>query len=376
MIIIDAHEDLAYSALTFGRDYTQSAAFIRQSEKGTFIPSVNGHAMLGWKEYQQGKIAIIFATLFITPERYKEGEWDVISYRTPEQAHKLYWKEIDYYQKLCEENPQKFQLVSNRLNLQTVLSCWEQKQNSEMGNTTTCPTGLVMLMESAEGIRHPREMEEYWEAGVRIVGPVWAGGRFCGGSMEGERFTKEGYELLETMATLGFALDVTHMNEISTLQALDIYEGVVIASHSNARALIRYNGGEYHITDRKGERHLSDLAIRRLIERDGVIGVLPYNRFLRPGWAEQDGRHLVTLKDLAAHIDHICQIAGNARHVGIGTDFDGGFGWPAIPLEMETIADLQKLSGVLAEKGYQFEDIAAILGGNWQRILEKVLPES
>lgn len=375
-IIIDAHEDLAYSALTFGRDYTQSAASIRQFEQGTFIPSVNGHTMLGWQEYQQGKVAIIFATLFITPERYKEGEWDVICYHTFDQAHELYWQEIDYYRKLCEEHPEKFQPVFNQQDLQTVLSCWKRSQSSEAGNTITCPTGLVMLMENAEGIRRPREMEEYWEAGVRIVGPVWAGERFCGGSMEGEGFTKEGYELLETMAELGFALDVSHMNEISTLQALDTYEGVVIASHSNARALTRYIGGEYHITDRKGERHLSDLAIRRMVERDGVIGVLPYNRFLRPGWTEQDGRHQVTLKDWTAHIDHICQIAGDARHVGIGTDFDGGFGWPAVPMELETIADLQKLSGILAEEGYQPNDITAILGGNWQRILEKVLPES
>ncbi|MEJ5202138.1 MAG: membrane dipeptidase, partial [Anaerolineales bacterium] len=223
-IIIDAHEDLAYSALTFGRDYTQSAASIRQFEQGTFIPSVNGHTMLGWQEYQQGKVAIIFATLFITPERYKEGEWDVICYHTFDQAHELYWQEIDYYRKLCEGHPEKFQPVFNQQDLQTVLSCWKRSQSSEAGNTITCPTGLVMLMENAEGIRRPREMEEYWEAGVRIVGPVWAGERFCGGSMEGEGFTKEGYELLETMAELGFALDVSHMNEISTLQALDTYE--------------------------------------------------------------------------------------------------------------------------------------------------------
>lgn len=374
MIIIDAHEDLAYAALTFQRDYTQSAAIIRQSEQGTFIPSVNGHTMLGWQEYQRGNIAIIFATLFITPERYKEGEWDVLCYRTFDQARTLYWQEMDYYRKLSEEHPDKFRLVLTRQNLQSVLKCWENEQD-KADSPIFRPTGLVILMESAEGIRHPRELEEYREAGVRIVGPVWAGGRFCGGSMEGERFTKEGYELLEVMATLGLALDVSHMNEISTLQALDTYEGVILASHSNARALTKYEGGEYHITDRKGERHLSDLAIRRLVERDGVIGVLPYNRFLRPGWSEQDGRHLVTLKELAAHIDHICQIAGDARHVGIGTDFDGGFGYPAIPQELETIADLQKLADILTEKGYQSDDIAAILGRNWQHILEKILPE-
>jgi len=107
-----------------------------------------------------------------------------------------------------------------------------------------------------------------------------------------------------------------------------------------------------------------------------VMGVLPYNRFLRPDWLNSDDRQLVTLRTLAAHIDHICQLAGNALHAGLGTDFDGGFGWPAVPYEIDTIADLQKLAPVLAEYGYSDESIGNILGNNWRRHLERNLPES
>ena len=222
-------------------------------------------------------------------------------------------------------------------------------------------------MEGVEGIRAPEEMEEWWELGVRLAGPVWAGTRFCGGTYEPGGFTNEGYALLEVMAELGYTLDISHMTETAALQALDRYEGPVIASHANARALIK---------GVQGERQLTDLTIRRLIERDGVMGVLPFNRFLRPDWKDTDDRQLVTLRTLAAHIDHICQLAGDALHTGLGTDFDGGFGWPAVPYEINTIADLQKLAPVLAEYGYSDESIANILGGNWRRHLERTLPET
>jgi membrane dipeptidase len=200
---------------------------------------------------------------------------------------------------------------------------------------------------------------------VRLAGMVWAGTRLCGGSYEPGEFTSEGHAMMEVMADLGFTLDLSHMTEESALQALDRYPGAMIASHANARALLR--GIE-------GERHFTDRAIRRLVERDGIMGVIPYNRFLKTTWSEGSNRDTVTLTTLVAHIDHICQIAGDALHVGIGSDFDGGFGWPSVPKEINTIADLQKLAPILAERGYDEESIALILGGNWRRHLERTLP--
>ncbi len=115
--------------------------------------------------------------------------------------------------------------------------------------------------------------------------------------------------------------------------------------------------------------------LKQLIQRDGIVGMLPYNEFLDSGWKKGFDRQRVTLQHVVANIDHICQMAGNTRHVGIGTDFDGGFGWPDVPLELDTIADLPQLAPLLADKGYTEADIAAIFHGNWQRFLESVLPE-
>ncbi len=380
-LIIDAHEDIAYNALTFGRDYLRSAAETRRIEKDTETPRRTGHTTLGWPEYQRGQVAVIFATLFLAPKRYASGNWETQVFVDSSDTARLLENQLNFYRRLCDDHPDQFQPVFNKKDLQAVLKPWEEEPaylpgpgegsakaaEGEPRKTVTHPVGLVLLMEGAEGIRAPEEMEDWWEMGVRLTGPVWAGTRFCGGTYEPGEFTREGYALLDVMAGLGYTLDISHMTEASALQALDRYEGPVVATHANARAIIR--GVE-------GERQLTDLTIRRLIERDGVMGVLPYNRFLRPGWADVDDRSLVTLHTLAAHIDHICQIAGDARHAGIGTDFDGGFGWPAVPLEIDTIADLQKLAPVLSEYGYSEESISAILGNNWRRHLERTLPET
>jgi membrane dipeptidase len=384
--IIDAHQDLAYSALTFGRNYLRAASETRQLEMDTPIPQRNGHTLLGWPDYQRGQIAVIFGVLFQAPRRYQRSGWESQVFSDTAESHRNYENQINYYRRLCDEYPDHFRLIRTKTELQEVLEPWKEKpaylplktetepdraaadsEGVESKDTVTHPVGIVLLMEGIEGIRAPEEMEDWWERGVRIAGPVWGGTRFCGGMYEPGGFTPEGYELLEVMAELGMTLDVSHMNDTSVLQALERYEGPVIASHANARALLK--GIE-------GERHLTDRAIRQLMEREGIIGVVPYNKFLRPDWSNSDDRQTVTLHTLAAHIDHICQLAGNAVQVGLGTDFDGGFGWPAVPFEINTIADLQKLGPVLLEYGYSEESIADIFGGNWQRYLERTLPGS
>lgn len=376
--IIDAHQDIAYNALTFGRNYLLAAEEIRQIEQETVTPQRNGHTLLGWPNYQRGQVAVIFSTLFLAPRRYQSADWETQVFGDTGQARRLYEKQLDYYRRLVDEHPDHFRLVLNRRDLQQVLEPWKKapaylpappKEDEEPDTRpeVTHPVGLVLLMEGAEGIRAPEEMEEWWQMGVRLAGPVWAGTRFCGGSYEPGEFTREGLTLLEIMGGLGYTLDISHMTEASALQALDRYEGPIVATHANAKALIR---------DAQGDRHLSDLVIRRLIERDGVMGVLPFNRFLRVDWKNSDDRQQITLRTLVAHIDHICQIAGDALHVGIGTDFDGGFGWPAVPYEINTIADLQKISAILLEYGYTAQSAGDILGENWRRRLERSLPET
>jgi membrane dipeptidase len=350
--LIDAHADLAYSMLTFGRDYLHSAYEIRLSEVGTPHPRNNGDALLGWPEYQRGQVGLVVASLFIMPAKYSDGGFETQVYSSPAEAYRLTLIQRDLYQKICQDHPDKFRLIENRQDLTAVVQAWRSAP-AEFPERTH-PIGLVLMMEGAEGVSGQRELEEWRRFGVRIIAPVWAGTRYCGGTKVPGRFTKEGFQLLESMAELGYTLDIAHMSEES------------VFSHANARALLR--------EDPNG-RHLTDRALRRLFERDGVIGVMPYNRALLPGWKDTDPRESVTLSMLIDHIDHICQIAGDASHVGIGSDFDGGFGWPAAPLEVDTIADLQKIGPLLAERGYREEDIAAIFHGNWLRKLEQGLPE-
>jgi len=359
-ILIDSHEDLAWNMLTFGRDYTLPAEETRRREVGSLASQVNGDTLLGWPDYQRGKVAVIFSTLFAAPLRRKLGDWDQQSYADADEAHMYYSSQLDAYQRLVEEHPAMFRKIEQRSDLVTVLEHWQRSDTQEH------PVGLVVLMEGAEGVRQPAELEDWYQRGVRIIGPAWAGTRFCGGTREPGGMTKEGYALLDGMADFNLTLDLSHMDELAALQALDHYPGPIIASHANALALLKTTGSN---------RHLSDKVILGLLNRGGAIGVVLANHFLRPDWQEAGGRASVGLDYVAAQVDYICQLAGNALHVGIGTDFDGGFGLQSVPAEIDTIADVRKIIPILSQKGYTEADIIAILGGNWLAYLNKALPE-
>jgi membrane dipeptidase len=377
-LLVDAHEDLAWNILFLGRDYTRSAAETRLSEAGSEIPSQMGDTLLGWPDYQRGRVAVVFSTLFVSPRRFAKGDWDPTRcYATFDEAYKLYQSQLDAYHRLTDEHSDQFRLLQTRSDLEEVLAKWQatrvgaglpstQHEDTDPRPAPTGPpVGLCVLMEGAEGVRAPSELEEWWARGVRLIGLAWAGNRYCGGTGEPGPLTSEGYALLEAMADLGFGLDLSHMDVESALQALDAYPGTILASHANAARLLK--GMETN-------RHLPDEVIRGLIERDGVIGVVPYNRFLLPGWSKSDPRDEVSLQHVVAQIDTLCQMAGDAHHVGIGTDFDGGFGLQSVPPELDTIADLHKLAPLLSEKGYTDADIAAIFGQNWIDRLNRVLP--
>ncbi len=377
MLIIDAHEDLAYNVLNFGRDYTRSVAETRQLEADThsLTPSRNGNTLLGWREYQQGRVAVVFATLYVSPERRRMGDWNELYYRDANDAHQRYMTQLDVYRRLVDEHPDKFTLIETRADLKNILAHWEPDPGEGVRQAhpalpaepvEAAPMGLVILMEGAEGVRAPGELEDWWARGVRLIGPAWAGTRFCGGTGEPGPLTPEGYALLDGMASFGFTLDLSHMDQQAALQAIDHFPGSIIASHANALALLPAN---------ESNRHLPDRVIEGLLERDGVIGIVPFNTFLKTGWAKGGSRAEVPLSVVTDQIDYICQLAGDARHVGIGSDFDGGFGVESAPEGIDTIADLRKLEPMLTARGYSGDDVAAVMGKNWQSILERSLPE-
>jgi membrane dipeptidase len=359
-LIVDSHEDLAWNILTFGRDYTLPVAQTRQREQGALATQINGDTLLGWPDYQRGRVAVVFSTLFASPVQHKLGEWDEQCYASDEEAHRVYSQQLDAYERLIDEHPMMFQKIEKRLDLQSVLTHWQREDIQEH------PVGLVILMEGAEGVREPAELEDWYKRGVRIIGPAWVGTRFCGGTGDPGPLTKEGFALLERMAEFNLTLDLSHMDEKAALQALDTYPGPIIASHANALALLK---------ESNSNRHLTDQVIQGLLERGGTIGIVPANGFLLPGWREKGGRASVTLDYVTAQMDYVCQMAGDALHVGIGSDFDGGFGLQSVPTEIDTIADLRKIIPILFQKGYTENDISAILGGNWLAHLQNTLPE-
>lgn len=359
MIIVDAHEDLAYNVFTFNRNYLLSALATRQAEAGSETPARNGQCMLGLPEWFLGRVAIVFGVIFAEPKRRSRFEWETQVYSNPAEAHRLYSGQLDYYHRLADER-QQFAIVGTRADLDAVLKEWE-----DPFNIANRRIGLVPLMEGADGIREPREAEEWMGRGVRIVGLAWAGTRYSGGTGDPGPLTDDGRALLEVMSDLGLILDLTHTSEESFFEALDRFDGTVMASHSNPRALAE---------PRNPERNLSDAQIRALAERGGVMGIVPCNRFLKTGWTKSDGKRAVTLNDVTAAIDYVCQITGSAAHVGIGSDFDGGFGAESAPAEIDTVDDLALLGRALAQRGFAPKDVEAVLGVNWLDLLRRGLP--
>lgn len=360
MIIVDAHEDLAWNALTFGRDYMRSVAETRAAEAGGAAPQINGETLIGWPEWIRGDVAIVFGTLFAAPERHRKAHWDANCYADAEQAHALYQAQLDYYLRLEEQHPDRVRIVRTQADLQGCLETWSHPNPSPL-------VGLVLLMEGADGIREPGEVEAWYEQGVRAIGPAWSGTRYAGGTMEPGPFTDLGRALMDAMAPLGLILDISHLSDDGVVEALERYDGPLIASHANPRRRL-----PHHL---KAERHLSDEAMRGIAARDGVMGTLLGNGFLYDGWERGMDRGRVTLDDVAACIDYVCQVVGDADHIGLGSDFDGGFGLDQVPEGLDSVADLRFIGDALARRGYTDDQIAGIMGGNWLRILSQALPE-
>jgi membrane dipeptidase len=361
-LIVDSHEDLAWNILSFGRDYTRAAQETRALEAGSTTVEHNGDTLLGWPDYQRGRVAVVFATLFASPARHLVGNWERLFYPDSdfETAHRIYWRELETYHRLADSHPDKFGLLASRADLKLLLDDWNSPADGH-------PVGLLPLMEGAEAVRSPAELAEWWDFGLRLIGPAWAGTRYCGGTKEPGSLTNDGRALLNAMSDFPFTLDLSHMDEPAALEALDFYEGPVIATHGNCLALL---------PNFSTNRQFSDRLLHGLIERGGVIGLVPFNTFLKVGWLRANGsrREEVSLASLADHIDHVCQLAGNVRHAAIGSDFDGGFGLQSVPQELDTIADLHKLTDFLLPRGYSDSDMEAILGGNWLRHLQENLP--
>ncbi|MCP4424228.1 MAG: peptidase M19 [Chloroflexi bacterium] len=355
MFIVDAHLDLAYNALGYDRNPQHPLAHIRATE----TPNRDrGQATVSFEAMQKGGVGLCFGTLFVFPAGRRNPSFDNrVIYRTAQEAHKQAMDQLDYYHRLSDGDS-RILLAGDVAALDAVIA---SHQTEAVENRQNPLIGIVPLMEGADPIRQPEEVEYWHERGLRAIGLAWDDTRYADGDWNARRgLTDDGRLLLEIMAEYNFILDLTHMSDKSIHEAIDRYEGPIIASHSNCRVLVPH------------QRLLTDAQIRLIGERGGVIGTVLFNKFLRRQHAMGDPKQRVTLDYVVAHIDHVCQVLGSADHVGIGSDLDGGFGREDIPAEMDSIADLPLIAGKLRECGYAEADIVNIMGGNWINMLRRV----
>ncbi|HEV2355976.1 MAG TPA: membrane dipeptidase, partial [Puia sp.] len=225
------------------------------------------------------------------------------------------------------------------------------------------PVGYILSLEGADSLVTMEHLHRAYDYGLRALGPAHYGpGRYANGTDSSGRLGAAGKELLREMQRLNIILDATHLCDDAFWDAMEVYGGPVWASHNNCRALVDHN------------RQFSDEMIRALVARGAVIGGALDAWMMVPGWVRGKSHPRVmdcNLEKVADHMDHICQIAGNAMHIGIGTDLDGAFGKEQCPYDLETIADLRGLRPILAARGYSEEDISGVFHGNWLRFLRK-----
>lgn len=280
----------------------------------------------------------------------------VASWESPAQAWAMTQAQRVYYETM--ESLGELRRIVNAEQLEQHLEAWTDPDSSAWEKA---PIGYIMSLEGADSIIDPSYLERAYETGLRAIGPAHYGkGRYALGHDQIGGLSATGKELLKKIDELGMILDVTHLSDQCFFDALDVFSGPIWASHSNCRAIV------------DDPRQFSDEQIQLLIERNAVIGSVFDTWMMVPNWIrgvstpESMG---VRMSEITRHVDHICQIAGNANHVGLGSDLDGGFGKEQSPQDLDSIADLQKLEKILPGIGFSPEDVQKYFHGNFLRFL-------
>jgi membrane dipeptidase len=313
-----------------------------------------GRNTVSFPDLRRGRVAVFIATLIARAVR-PELTPCFRRYSHMDAAYASAHGQMAYYRALEQQGVLRW--IKDWPTLDRHVKAWLA------GDGSAEPLGYILSMEGADPVLSPEQVDEWWQAGLRIIGPAHYGvSPYAHGTgTEGGLFPP-GRPLLKQMERVGMILDVTHLSDQSFDEALDNYGGPVLASHHNCRALV------------PDQRQLADEHIKRLVARGAVIGTAFDAWMLAPGWVRgvtTPAEAGVTLATVVEHIDRVCQIAGNARHAAIGTDLDGGFGTEQSPADLDTIADLQKLPELLRARGYGSADVEGILYGNWLRFFRE-----
>ena len=358
MIIIDAHLDMAMNAIEWNRDYRRTVEEIRTMERTMTDKIDRAKGVVSLPELRKGKIALIVATQLA---RYSENNANMpgSGWNSPHQAWAMTQAQRSWYQAMVEAG--EMVQITTCVQLDNHIALWE---NAAIDDSTK-PVGFILSLEGADSLVNLSYLEKAYNYGLRAIGPAHYGpGRYAPGTGMTGGLTKEGRELVKEMDKLGMVLDATHLTDEGFDEALDLFQGQVWASHHNCRTLVPH------------QRQLNDEQIKRLVERDAVIGGCLDVWMLKPNLIQRQinprevGANLEVLID---HYDHICQITGNSLHIAIGSDLDGTFGTEQSPYDLDTIADLQNYKHLLAKRGYNEADIENVFHKNWLRLMRKAL---
>lgn len=359
-LIMDIHLDLAMNATVYNRDLRWSHERIRRWELLQTDKPGRGHHVVCFPEMRRARIGLCVAT---QNGRYSPYFHKLPGWNSPEQAWAHTQAELAWYREM--ERVGQMTPIRNLDELNQHVEAWTTSDppDSELNpdfnehqNEPRLPIGYVRSLEGADSIVTLAHLEKSHEDGLRALGLSHYGpGVYAHGTDDEGPLPERGKELLKKMEELEIILDLTHLCDESFWDSLDNFSGPVWASHQNCRALSPWN------------RQFSDEMIKAVIARGGVMGMAFDAIMMIPGWDYKKTRAAdvgLKIERTCDHIDHICQIAGNANHVGIGTDLDGGYGTEQTPMDLDSIADLQTIPGLLRKRGYSEEDINKVMAFN------------
>ena len=350
-LIFDAHLDLSMNALEWNRDLRWSIEEIRESEQGMTDKPDRGNGTVSFESLRKGNVGVVIGTQ-IARYTKKNNKMPGASWNSPEQAWAQTQGQLAWYKAM--EHDGQIEIIKNKYSLEKHLIKWE-------ADPEKTPIGLIMSLEGADSIISFDHLAQAHENGLRAIGPAHYGpGTYAQGTDATGGIGQKGKDLLKEMERLNIILDATHLCDESFWEALDHFNGSVWASHNNCRTLVPHM------------RQFSDEQLKALIDRGAVIGAAFDAWMLTPNWVRGESTpqgENVTLRNVVDHIDHVCQLAGNSLHAGIGSDLDGAFGTEQSPADTDTIADLQKIPQILKSRGYSDEDIESICSKNWINFL-------
>ncbi|MEI7462447.1 MAG: membrane dipeptidase [Pirellula sp.] len=351
MLIFDSHLDLALNGVDWNRDLRQSVDDIRAQET-TLEMEEKGRQTntLSFPELRVSELAVCLTTLLARQEQPINHSF---GWTSPHTCYAMAHAHLAYYRALEADGTMRMLRTSAELKSHFETYRVEPK---------TTPLGFILTMEGADPILQPKTIFEFHEAGLRALGLTHYGtNRYGGGTRSEVGLSLDAIELLKYCQELAITIDMTHLSDVSFWQVAKHFPGRVHASHQNARAICNW------------QRQFSDDQIQFVIERDGVLGVSMDVIMLQDGFVRGKTKPTATLERAVDQIDHVCQLSGSIRHVGIGTDLDGGYGNEQTPADLNRYRDLQTLTAIMQRRGFPKADIESFFHGNWLRFFGEVL---